>query len=54
MAKRTSKPKAKKIITPAFKREIEKARRELAKGKGISVGELLTKALERSAREHAA
>ena len=54
MATRTSKPKGKKVITPAFKREIEKARRDLAKGKGISVGELLTKALERGARGHAA
>ena len=54
MAKRTSKPKGKKVITPAFKREIEKARRDIARGKGISVGELLTKALERGAREHAA
>jgi hypothetical protein len=54
MATRTSKPKGKKVITPAFKREIEKARRDLANGKGISVGELLTRALERGARGHAA
>jgi hypothetical protein len=54
MATRMSKPKGEKVITPAFKREIEKARRDLVNGKGISVGELLTRALERGARGHAA
>ena len=54
MTTRGSKPKAKKVVTAAFKREIEKARRDLAEGKGITVGELLTKMLERGARKHAA
>lgn len=47
------KPK-KKVVTAAVKRRMEKARRDLAQGKGITVGELLTKLLERDARKHAA
>ena len=54
MPTRKGKPKRKKVVTAAVKREIEKARRDLAKGKGISVGELLKKVLERDARKHAA
>jgi hypothetical protein len=54
MPKRTDKAKGKKVVTPAVKREIEKARRDLVEGKGISVGELLTKVLARDARRHAA
>jgi hypothetical protein len=49
-----TKRKGKKVMTSAFKREIEKGRRELGEGKGISVGELLKKVLERDARKHAA
>jgi len=53
MPKAKSKPKTKrkKVVTPAFKRQIEQARRDLAEGKGITVGELLTKLLERDARK---
>ena len=54
MPTRKSKLRGKKIVTAAVKREIEKARRDLAEGKGISVGDLLTKVLERDARKHAA
>ena len=56
MPKAKSKPKTKrkKVVTPAFKRQIEQARRDLAEGKGITVGELLTKLLERDARKNAA
>lgn len=50
MATSKTKRGAKKILTPAVKREIEKARRELSESKGISVGELLTKLLARDAR----
>lgn len=53
-AKAKGKAKGKKVVTPAVKREIEKARRDLAEGRGISVGELLTKVLARDARKHAA
>jgi hypothetical protein len=52
--KKKPKRKTKKIVTAAVKRRIEKARRDLAEGKGITVGELLTKLLERDARKHAA
>ena len=48
------KPKKRKVVTAAVKRRIEKARRDLIKGKGITVGELLTKMLERDAHKHAA
>jgi hypothetical protein len=54
MPTRKEKAKGKKVVTPAVKREIEKARRDLAEGKGISVGELLTKVLARDARKRAA
>ena len=48
------KPSKKKVVTAAVKHRIERARRDLATGKGITVGELLTKLLERDARKHAA
>jgi len=51
---RKGKPKRKKVVTAAVKRRIEQARRDLAAGKGITVGELLKKVLERDARKHAA
>jgi hypothetical protein len=54
MATPKVKPKGKKIVTPAVKRDIEKARRDLAAGKGVTVGDLLKKVLERDARKHAA
>jgi hypothetical protein len=53
-AKNKAKKRPKKIVTAAVRRRIEKARRDLAGGKGITVGELLTKLLERDARKHAA
>jgi hypothetical protein len=54
MPTRKSRRKGKKIVTPAVKRDIEKARQDLAERKGVSVGELLKKVLERDARKHAA
>jgi len=54
MPARQGKTKGKKLVTSAVKRELKKARRDLAEGKGISVGELLTKVLARDARKHAA
>ena len=50
----SKKPKQKKFITAAVKRRIEQARRDLAAGKGITVGELLQKVLERDARKRVA
>jgi len=57
MPKATSQPKTKrrkKVVTPAFKRQIEQARRDLDAGKGMTVGELLTRLLKRDARRHVA
>jgi hypothetical protein len=54
MPTRKTKQHGKKVVTAAVKRDIEKARRDLAAGKGVSVGELLKKVLERDARKHAA
>lgn len=54
MPTRKTERKGKKVVTPAVKRELQKARRDLTAGKGVSVGELLTKVLERDARKHAA
>lgn len=54
MPTRPKKPKRKKIVTPDVKRAIAKAERDLAAGKGITLGELLVKMLEHHARKHAA
>lgn len=43
----------KKILTPADKREIRKARERIAAGKGIPLGEFLLMALAHDARKHA-
>jgi hypothetical protein len=53
MAATKKKPK-KKVVTAAVRQRIERSRRDLAEGKGMTVGELLTKVLERDARGHAA
>lgn len=53
MAAPEKKPK-KKVVTAAVRHRIERSRRDLAEGKGMTVGELLTKVLERDARGHAA
>jgi len=42
-----------KIVTPALKRELQKARQRIARGKGIPIGEFLVMALEHDARRHA-
>ena len=54
MAAPKKKPKKKKVVTAAVRHRIEKPRRDLARGKGIAVGELLTELLQRDARKHAA
>ena len=42
------------VVTATDKRMIAKARRELAAGKGTTLGELLVEMLKRDARKHAA
>jgi hypothetical protein len=51
MPTRQGKPTGKKVVKDAVKREIEKARRDFANGKGVAVGELLIKVLERDGRK---
>jgi hypothetical protein len=43
--------KKKKIVTPAVKRQLQKARREIAKGKAIGLEELLGQALRHDVRK---
>lgn len=42
----------KRVVTPAIKREIEKAGREMARGKKISMGELMALSLAKDVRQH--